>query len=355
MLRVVADIADSSSAIGDARFPFVPLGDSDELGLGDKVHIFSYPAIGGDSLTYTEGVVSGFLQEDGVNGVAWIKTDAVISGGSSGGTAINDAGELIGVPTLGSELDCRPEDTNGVDHDVEDVGCIPMGGSIGQLRPINLARKLLAEAESAAGSDAGLLNGKAKGLSRAALELPRMALTPAELEQLGFDNYAVAWGQRTDARGVFALYGPELSWAEDYELAGLQDFYILDNVLASPAESTPRHVTTKIWSYADGESAANGFDLLERTIEGQFAVTEGPAPAEFGDKAEVSTWIYTDPASNSLVLSVELTFRGNWLVIAISTLVLLAVSPARQLAVYRASASTTELFYWVEPRSFAGL
>ena len=41
-------------------------------------------------------------------------------------------GRLIGVPTQGTELDCRPGDTN-LDGtiDAEDVGCIPIGGSIG--------------------------------------------------------------------------------------------------------------------------------------------------------------------------------------------------------------------------------
>ena len=32
------------------------------MGLGDRVHVFSYPSIGGDALTYTPGVVSGFLR-----------------------------------------------------------------------------------------------------------------------------------------------------------------------------------------------------------------------------------------------------------------------------------------------------
>ena len=49
--------------------------------------------------------------------------------------------------TQGSALDCRPIDTN---HDGqlngEDVGCIPVGGSIGQIRPINLAWPLLEKA-----------------------------------------------------------------------------------------------------------------------------------------------------------------------------------------------------------------
>ncbi|MBL8127839.1 MAG: trypsin-like peptidase domain-containing protein, partial [Chloroflexia bacterium] len=150
VLRIAADASGDSAAIAGEVFPFVPLGDSSTMGLGDRVHVFSYPSIGGDTLTYTPGVVSGFQREEGISGVAWITTDAVMSGGSSGGTAINDAGELVGVPTQGSELDCRPGDTNrdGV-VDVNDIGCIPTGGSLGQLRPINQALPLLADAAAA--------------------------------------------------------------------------------------------------------------------------------------------------------------------------------------------------------------
>ena len=78
---------------------------------GDPIHIFGYPAIGGGTLQYTAGVVSGFNFEEGIDGRAWITTDATMSGGSSGGTAVDAQGRLIGVPTQGSELDCRPGDT----------------------------------------------------------------------------------------------------------------------------------------------------------------------------------------------------------------------------------------------------
>src|SRR4029079_7359401 len=92
--------------------PVLPLGDSDAVNLGDPVHVFGFPAIGSGSLTYTTGVVSGFLFEDEIDGTAWINSDAVTSGGNSGGTALNSTGQLIGIPTSGSALDCRVGDTN---------------------------------------------------------------------------------------------------------------------------------------------------------------------------------------------------------------------------------------------------
>jgi outer membrane protein assembly factor BamB/S1-C subfamily serine protease/plastocyanin len=127
--------------------PFVPLGDSSGVRQGDPIDLFGYPLIGGESLTYTDGVVSGFGYEEGIDGHVWITTNATMSGGSSGGAALDRAGRLIGVPTQGTELDCRPGDTNRDGMiDEEDVGCIPLGGSIGQLRPINLAKPLLLHA-----------------------------------------------------------------------------------------------------------------------------------------------------------------------------------------------------------------
>lgn len=146
VLRIDAD-AQGQPLSPAMPLPFVPLGDSATVGLGDPIHVFGYPSIGDDALTYTAGVVSGFGHEAGVADPAWIMTDATLSGGSSGGTAVDASGRLVGVPTQGTQLDCRPGDTNGDGRiDAQDVGCIPVGGSIGQLRPINLARPLLTQA-----------------------------------------------------------------------------------------------------------------------------------------------------------------------------------------------------------------
>jgi S1-C subfamily serine protease len=147
LLQVTADVAGTPIDAQSLSLPSIALGDSDALQLGDPIDILSYPAAGGASLTYTTGVVSGFNFEQGSRAHTWITTDATISGGSSGGTAVNRQGELIGIPTQGSALDCRPGDTNRDGQiTADDVGCIPVGGSIGQLRPANLARAWLERA-----------------------------------------------------------------------------------------------------------------------------------------------------------------------------------------------------------------
>ena len=146
VLRITGDEYGATLSDTDA-LPFVPLGDSSSVRQGDPIDVFGYPMIGEESLIYTNGVVSGFSYEEGIEGPAWITTNATMSGGSSGGTALDRAGLLIGVPTQGTSLDCRPGDTNSDGTiDADDVGCIPTGGSLGQLRPINLAKPLLIDA-----------------------------------------------------------------------------------------------------------------------------------------------------------------------------------------------------------------
>jgi hypothetical protein len=136
------------------KLPSIPIGDSDALELGDNLAIFGYPGIGGDTVTFTSGAVSGFTKQRGVaTRRAWIKTDATIAGGNSGGTAVNHKGELVGIPTqaaAGTDItpvDARPVvDTSGdgrVDH--RDTP-MTVGGFINGLRPVSLAAPLLAKA-----------------------------------------------------------------------------------------------------------------------------------------------------------------------------------------------------------------
>jgi len=132
------------------NLPYLEMGDSDELEIGDTITIFGYPGIGGETITLTSGNVSGFSRESGVAGRAWIKTDATIAGGNSGGTAVDDNGILMGVPTQGGSgsgdqiVDCRYiADTNGDGSIDENDVCVPMGGFINALRPVNLAKPMI--------------------------------------------------------------------------------------------------------------------------------------------------------------------------------------------------------------------
>ncbi len=138
------------------NLPYVPLGNSDNVHVGDHINILGFPAIGGNTITYTSGDVAGFSAEDKLGDRAWIKTDATISGGNSGGMATNDQGQLIGVPSIAASgnanseaTDCRViQDTNGDGAIDEKDTCIPIGGFINALRPVNLALPLIKAAQS---------------------------------------------------------------------------------------------------------------------------------------------------------------------------------------------------------------
>ncbi len=80
-------------------WPTIPVGDSHELIPGEEIIVIGYPGVGGSTIHVTSGKVSGWRGERGGAGRAYIKTDAHISHGNSGGTAINADGLLVGVPT----------------------------------------------------------------------------------------------------------------------------------------------------------------------------------------------------------------------------------------------------------------
>jgi serine protease Do len=84
------------------RFAAMPVGSSNDLIPGDPITMVGYPGISGSTITFTQGLMSGWLGEDFESGGKnWIKTDGKISHGNSGGAAFNERGELIGVPTAG--------------------------------------------------------------------------------------------------------------------------------------------------------------------------------------------------------------------------------------------------------------
>lgn len=79
----------------------VERGDSEELLPGDPLAVIGFPGLGGSTVTFTDGVVSGFLDENNDGVYEWIKTDTEVNPGNSGGLAIDTTGEFIGVPTAG--------------------------------------------------------------------------------------------------------------------------------------------------------------------------------------------------------------------------------------------------------------
>ncbi len=96
---------DESPVEADMVFPHVLVGDSNKMLPGDPITIVGYPGISGATITFTFGLMSGWVGEDFESGgKQWIKTDGKISHGNSGGGAFDENGNLIGVPTAGRTI-----------------------------------------------------------------------------------------------------------------------------------------------------------------------------------------------------------------------------------------------------------
>ncbi len=132
LLRIVRDA--QGNPISPTNLPYLEVGDSDALRLGDKLYIFGYPGVGGETITFTTGSVSGFESANigGGSQRVIIKTDAEIASGNSGGTAVDLQGRLVAIPT-------------SVNPDVREG--VTLGG-LGILRPVNLIQFVRQQAGS---------------------------------------------------------------------------------------------------------------------------------------------------------------------------------------------------------------
>ncbi|MFN0117581.1 MAG: Do family serine endopeptidase [Elusimicrobiota bacterium] len=82
------------------NFPFVPLGDSSKVRIGDWAIAVGSPF--GLEQTLTVGVISAIRQSLSIEGKTFknlLQTDAAINRGNSGGPMVNISGQLIGINT----------------------------------------------------------------------------------------------------------------------------------------------------------------------------------------------------------------------------------------------------------------
>lgn len=93
------DLAVMRIDVGDEALPYLPMGDSDALEVGDLVLAIGNPF--GVGQTVTSGIVSALARTRvGITDYQFfIQTDAAINPGNSGGALVNMAGELIGINT----------------------------------------------------------------------------------------------------------------------------------------------------------------------------------------------------------------------------------------------------------------
>lgn len=138
VLKIVKGL--NGKPVSHLNLPSVRLGDSTKLRDGENVVVIGYPGVGGGfqgAINVSRGTVSGFQQEPHIPGLrAWIKTDAAIAHGNSGGLAADSAGELIGIP---SRIQCGASLF---------AGCNSSDDRQGKIRPLALALPVIRAAEA---------------------------------------------------------------------------------------------------------------------------------------------------------------------------------------------------------------
>lgn len=105
--------------IDASNLPTIALGDSEQVQVGQPIHIFGFPGVvmyhdlldkrSAVEVSVTSGLVSS-LKAD-ARGSPVIQTDAAASWGSSGGPAVNERGEVVGMLTF---ISLTPDESQAV-------------------------------------------------------------------------------------------------------------------------------------------------------------------------------------------------------------------------------------------------
>lgn len=315
VIKIRSDLSGGDANFASLGIQPVPLGDSDVMSLGDSIVIIGYPGIGGDTITLTRGEVSGFTSEEPYGNRAYIKTSATIAGGNSGGLAANTEGEIIGVPSaVGTGdiedqfVDCRRlADTNRDGVIDEYDNCVPTGGFINALRPIQLALPMIAAAQS----------------GEVAIQESSGGETQEEYEAEGdvlfsdtFDNNANGW-----LTGVFdggsiliedGVYRVEINDLDSYFLGDRPDVYS-SIILVVDAQVTQRAGDGEFGFVCDVQDN-DDFTALEITEDGYAAIWK----FENGEFISIVDWTYYDFIANGGVFRLSAYCGPDRLTLAVN-------------------------------------
>ncbi len=189
-----------------------------EIEQGQRVWVLGYPDVGGGGLTASFGIVEGWTGEERGVGRDFIKTDASITHGNSGGPVVNDQGELVGIATA-----FRTK--------VKVDGGIIETSKIGLVRPRSAAADLLAiaatgwiprEGKTAIALEPDAVEAPAEGvrletkildaandrpIADAMLMVLRPSVRTSEIDMNRLDDQVLSWG-RSNAAGEVRLKQP---------------------------------------------------------------------------------------------------------------------------------------------------
>lgn len=209
LLRVESDAA-GNPLTKAFTFPSIEMGDSRKIRVLEDLFIIGFPEKGGSTITVNSGVVEG---KDLLGN--WIKTDARVIHGNSGGAAVNSEGRLIGIPTK-VVADEQPVDRDG-DGFPDDSRRY---GAVGFLRPSHLVAEMIDQLKEgnsetqpppstpklADSSTFITVRGMVKSAGGKAVAGALVGLLPLG-ESNVTENTLLTWGS-TNAEGAFKLNKP---------------------------------------------------------------------------------------------------------------------------------------------------
>lgn len=209
-----------------SKLPIVPIvrADSDKVKARDFVGVLGYPGVGGPLLTYTEGQIAGFEDQDEDGGIDSFKTTANINPGNSGGLAVNQNGEQIGIPTYGvSEGASKIDRIKMVNVAVPYIEAAIKGvkaGTVVTETPGGGTPSTPGNSEEPV-EDGVILKGTIldantkKGIAGALIVMLNPDVTFDEFEESNFDESLIAAAGTTDSKGKYQTT-PALARGETY-------------------------------------------------------------------------------------------------------------------------------------------
>jgi len=189
-----------------------------EVGLGQRLWVLGYPDVGGGGITYSQGLVDGWTGEEQTLARDFIKTDASITHGNSGGPVVDDEGHPVGVATA-----FRIRVTNtGETIETAKVGLVRPWAAFGQAIAIARTGWIPAEGKTSFAVEPEAVEVPPEGVlistkivdaanqqpvAAATLMVLRAGISSDEVDINRVDDQVVAWG-RSNAEGEVHLKQP---------------------------------------------------------------------------------------------------------------------------------------------------
>jgi len=320
VIRITTDLNRAPVNRSGLNLPTVQLGDPDLLELGDPLTILGYPGIGGETITLTRGSVSGFTSEAAYGDRAFIKTEATIAGGNSGGLVANESGMLVAIPTqLGSGgddllVDCRAVVDTNRDGTINTLDtCVPTGGFINALRPINLAQPLI---EAASRGEVNIVRPPKPNIS--------FPVGDVTLDSDNFSDWSSGWDHGSGFGSFAGYYNGEYHVEVDtpnYIVWGLSHAMFVDTVITVQARVV-RPVGNADFGVICRYRDADNFYAFSITEDRYASIWK----IEFGDYAVLMDWTFSPDIPQYEGATITVACLSNELTLAVNGVVLGRVS-----------------------------